>query len=227
MPNHVTNKISLDVAKLFTNSEGDIDFNIVLPMPESLVTPDPQQMESRAKAAMGLFQRPSLAHGFLGALSDQLDMQKFIDGMFKPIADKDINLLIQAIQNIRDYGFAYWYPWACVNWGTKWNAYQTEINDSFCTFQTAWSHPKAVFLKLSEIHPDIEIAVEYADEDLGSNCGTVRYRAGVLVSQNIAPSWSALDSEGKNHWRRFALSLTDPENINERMAEIAEEEGTQ
>ena len=225
MPNHITNKISLDVAKLLTNSEGSIDFNLVLPMPESLMNPDPQQMEIRAKAAMGLLKQHPIDQSALECLSHHSKMRLATEGMFEPIDNEKINLLIQAIENLRDHGFVYWYPWAIKNWGTKWNAYSVEFGNRFCTFQTAWSHPAPVFKKLSEMNPDIEITVEYADEDIGSNCGIVTYSGGRVLSENIAPNWNGLNEELRDNWIRFALSITDPENIEERMAEYAEEQG--
>ena len=36
---------------------------------------------------------------------------------------------------------------------------------------TAWSAPIPVIKKLSEMYPNIELTLEFADEDLGQNCG--------------------------------------------------------
>lgn len=224
MPNHVTNKISAEVAQLLASEDRQIDFNRVIPMPVSLHDPDPQQMESRAKAALGMFKEPTGEPESLSDLTDRMELSTTIKGLFKPIERESIGLLIQAIQNIAEYGFAYWYPWAVHNWGTKWNAYEVESDGDFVTFQTAWAHPEPVFLKLSAENPEISIKVEYADEDIGSNCGTVVYKAGAIEQQDIAPNWNTMSDGEKDHWRRFALGLTDPENVEERIAEYALED---
>lgn len=69
--------------------------------------------------------------------------------------------------------------WCTNRWGTKWNAYEIEcVNDSTITFWTAWGPPSKVIKKLSELFPDITISHEWADEDIGLNCGYIRYCAG-------------------------------------------------
>lgn len=73
----------------------------------------------------------------------------------------------------------YWYEWRCENWGTKWNSYcgeETTVPESEgdsweFKIQTAWSAPKEIYRALARQNPDIQIHVEYADEDIGHNCG--------------------------------------------------------
>ena len=91
----------------------------------------------------------------------------------------------EAKENIKKYGEEDWYEWAIKYWGTKWNACNQSLlnnkpfNSGFnIEFDTAWSCPKPIFDKLAEMFPDIEIEVEYADEDLGYNCGTISYKCG-------------------------------------------------
>jgi len=82
------------------------------------------------------------------------------------------------------FGYDNWYDWCCHNWGTKWNAYDI-INDNpdcIC-FNTAWSAPIPVILKLSEIFPKITFTLKYADEDLGQNCGTVTFKNGMIIEE--------------------------------------------
>lgn len=66
--------------------------------------------------------------------------------------------------------------WHIGNWGTKWNAYGYDSSVDYSKsenleFWTAWSAPHPVIQKLSEMFPDIEFIHEWADEDLGVNCG--------------------------------------------------------
>lgn len=77
---------------------------------------------------------------------------------------------IKGFFNIKRYGHKDWYDWARENWGTKWNAGDTCVNNTrgIIEFQTAWSTPYPLLLKIAE-HTDIRVI--YADEDRGSNCG--------------------------------------------------------
>jgi len=80
-------------------------------------------------------------------------------------------------------GVVCWYSWNIGHWGTKWNAYSTEIEPlpgDLCrlTFQTAWSHPIPIIEALSAKFPDEEFEVKYADEDFGSNLDHYRIEDG-------------------------------------------------
>lgn len=97
--------------------------------------------------------------------------------------------------NYKKYGYYDWYDWSCDHWGTKWNAYdQFEYG-----FSTAWSTPEPVIKRLSEMFPEVEVIVDYADEDLGNNCGSYSYKAGELTSisdgdfEFAASLWDCLD----------------------------------
>ena len=50
-------------------------------------------------------------------------------------------------------------------------------------FQTAWSAPHPILQKLSEMYPDITFEHEWADEDLGANCGRKCYRNGECTEE--------------------------------------------
>lgn len=67
-------------------------------------------------------------------------------------------------------GSVCWWDWNVKNWGTKWNAYDTDQGEGVIEFQTAWAHPYPVLRALSKRFPDALIHVKYADEDLGNNC---------------------------------------------------------
>jgi hypothetical protein len=84
--------------------------------------------------------------------------------------------------NIEQYGYATWYEFASDKWGTKWNAYDIEVQDDAIQFDTAWAMPDPIFVALSKLLPERTITVKYADEDIGSNCGIVSYNNGEVVS---------------------------------------------
>ena len=71
-----------------------------------------------------------------------------------------------------------WYDWSIYNWGTKWNAYQISRDGNVVRFDTAWNMPDPIFRELSALFPNLTFHVDYADEDIGSNCGTCVYQNG-------------------------------------------------
>ena len=102
----------------------------------------------------------------------------------KKISDL-VKLGNQIKSNIAKYGFGDWYEWSIANWGTKWDAYDvfTDCWDGviFLEFLTAWNDCESVFKKLSEQYPDLTIILEYADENLGENCGTCEICGGECI----------------------------------------------
>lgn len=75
-----------------------------------------------------------------------------------------------------------WYSWRLRFWDTKWNASDTFIiSDRQVEFCTAWSMPDAIYKELSKKY-NTTILVEYADEGISENSGTVEYRDGYEVS---------------------------------------------
>ena len=72
------------------------------------------------------------------------------------------------------YGSNNWYDWSVANWGTKWNAQYSSLNNkNTLWFDTAWSCPIPVLDKLAEICciNDVRFEGEWADEDCGCNVG--------------------------------------------------------
>ena len=73
-----------------------------------------------------------------------------------------------------------WYNWRLSNWGTKWNAYEIEVDwdEEYkecieINFQTAWSPPEPIYFKLDEIFGE-RISVNWFCRDEGDNfCGYV------------------------------------------------------
>ena len=89
----------------------------------------------------------------------------------------------KAFQNMQKYGAPTWYEWHTQHWGTKWNAYGSSHDGNRLSFLTAWDAPHPVILKLSELLPGMEIHHEWADEDIGRNCGSRDYRDGEMTGQ--------------------------------------------
>ena len=104
------------------------------------------------------------------------DIARLLDGHI-PITKADfIALGSIAIDNYVRYGSKDWYDWSCANWGCKWDAGDADVklheNELFISFSTAWAMPEPVFIKLVEMFPNLHFEGRWADEDIGSNCGT-------------------------------------------------------
>lgn len=217
MPNHVTNRLRIngtpeqvtevrEAIKGVWEKEPEVprpmDFNKILPMPEGLEVEANMGEIAIAKQELGVndrdtqFMRPQQKRG-----------EKHID-------DAKVD---QIKKNIEDTGYAYWYDWAPEKWGTKWNAYdQKEIEPNLIQFDTAWSCPILLLKALAAKFPEVEFICEFADEDIGSNQGTLTFRNGELVERT--------EAQGDKNRRLFAYRVKgcDQEEIDDREREHAE-----
>lgn len=56
-----------------------------------------------------------------------------------------------------------------------------QVSEDTIIFETDWSNPEPVMLKLSEMYPEATIEHWWADEDMGRNDGYRVYRGGKIV----------------------------------------------
>ena len=60
-----------------------------------------------------------------------------------------------------------WYNWRVQNWGTKWDCYSLEIDDTDMhygfevTFETAWSPPEEICNAIREQYDDLSMSWFY------------------------------------------------------------------
>ena len=186
MPNYVRNRISfegdqneigrmLDSIQMEEHGIGSIDFNKILPMPESL------NLEAGSRTDEGL----RMYRGYLQAQKQNQPIGKYL--RYQSEHPDSWELGKQAYQNILQYGAPTWFEWCTENWGTKWPAIQDEtpvVGNELC-FDTAWSFPHGIIQKLSSMYPEIVIVAEWADEDIGNNCGRAVFRNGKLIDGYI------------------------------------------
>lgn len=86
------------------------------------------------------------------------------------------------IDNILEYGHVSWYEWCIDKWGTKWNACESTIGNDYLEFDTAWDAPIPIIAELSRRFPELIFCLEWSDEDLGHNCGRIEYKGGEIVA---------------------------------------------
>ncbi len=86
-----------------------------------------------------------------------------------------------------------WYNWRCENWGTKWDACDSDIydedSDYICiNFNTAWSPPTFWMLAATKKYPLLDFSNK-VDEEGNFFAGWVLAKKG-RVQENLAtPNW--------------------------------------
>lgn len=206
MPNHVTNKVTApaEVLRSLLNESGAIDFNTLLPFKGSF---EWNGINGGAEEAAALVCGNVLDdHPLIASLQKsnraRTDILKLDDECFEQF--------VQMLRNKRATGHFHTLDFARDAWGTKWNAYDQSIDldAGELSFDTAWSCPIPVLVALSTKHPEAEIVVRFADEDIGCNCGTITLTGGAVVSTDQAGRWHEMTKEDQDKWRAFALDLT-------------------
>lgn len=203
MPNWVENRLSyngneteikemLEKIRYDNATIGTIDFNKIIPMPKSL------DIECGSRTDKGI----EMVKNYLENLPAELKgkegtYEEILEDLHNDSADisddeekKIWDVGVTAVDNLYKYNAPTWYEWCNDNWNTKWNACgydeNTDYSDSdFIWFQTAWSAPIPVIKKLSEMYPNIELTLEFADEDLGQNCGEMKFKGGDIIEEYI------------------------------------------
>lgn len=171
MPNYVKNRLIIPTDRAaevlaFVKSEDSlIDFNKIVPIPESL------NCEDSSTGDMGM------QYLLLGDSSFRTSERNQIKERLEQLGyfDEAIALGKTYLKNIAETGHKTWYDWSIDNWGTKWNAMRASVKtqeaETCIEFETAWGGATQLMEKLSARFPDIPFTYKYADEDTGSNCG--------------------------------------------------------
>jgi len=90
------------------------------------------------------------------------------------------------------YGATSWYDFNIRNWGTKWGAYDQVMTDEITpagarlvtiNFETAWSPPEPIILKIIRMFPKVLIRLEYFEGGMGYQ-GHIEGENGEVTSQD-------------------------------------------
>ena len=170
MPNWVMNNVTFEGSKsvlkkmrnFMKSEETEFDFNKLIKMPEAL------NLIAGSEETIAVSCAKARRAG--EKTSKEYEKEWAKNKTFEEWAD----LGDKYLDNIDRYGASNWYDWRISNWDTKWNARDASWSDdnSSVSFETAWSMPEAIFKELSRRYPSISIYIEFADEDIGNNCGT-------------------------------------------------------
>ena len=197
MPNYVATEIRVkgDKEKLdqlvetVSSNDGEyraFDFNKIAPMPEEL------NISSCSSGEWGMryIILKSDKDDFLLPDEDRNFIKQFENRSEEDIKDS-LEYGKKYLHNLSKYGHKTWYDWCSdpSNWNTKWNSCDSECsriddNEVMFTFSTAWSFCHPIVKKLSELFPTLTIEAKWADEDAGSNTGSIEIRNKVYISEN-------------------------------------------
>ncbi|MBO5435373.1 hypothetical protein J6A31_06115 [bacterium] len=185
MPNWVYNNLRVHKDYLFRilNKKNKVDFNLAMPMPPNL------QVESGSTNDIDIYcylsdkgartsdfvkksRYANLLHNKFSddwiyelskRLTDSINNNKNFN------VDKSYASGEHLIDNFDKYGAITWYDWAIRNWGTKWNACESDVIDdhddanySMCCFNTAWSPPEGWLNRLCQLN--IPFRLEWEEE---------------------------------------------------------------
>ena len=229
MPNYITNRLHLSgeqsrIDELLESIKGEesiIDFNRIIPMPESLNI----EAGSRTNNGLKAYKDFIKVYTMDGTLEkDLLNIPKESEESFlKMRSDIDHDtweLGRTAFQNEQKYGAKDWYDWRVDIWGSNWEAWDTFLSeDNTVEFYTAWSRVMPIVQKLAENYPDIKFEYSWADEDLGCNVGRAEFENGQVVHDEF------LDSHSKEAFE-LAFELWGYEDIEEMGLAFNEKSGT-
>lgn len=191
MPNHIKNRLTFlgDGEKIISVLDdlkqeeewGTLDFNKIIPMPEEL------NMECNSQTDKGLAAYTDYA---THAENPTPKTESQYRRLHPEIDNETWRLGKRAYQNGQKFGAPTWYEWRIKHWGTKWNSYYPdgtfqEGDKVTMGFSTAWSAPIPVLKKLSKMMPEVEIVHEWADEDIGHNCGRIHWKNGQMDETEI------------------------------------------
>ncbi len=102
----------------------------------------------------------------------------------------DFELLVPTPNNVyhgntsqedkQDFGQLNWYDWNQANWGTKWNAYESEVDSALriIRFDTAWLPPYPIIVALSRHVPDF---THYHIEEVAESWSKQVWKEGTRV----------------------------------------------
>ena len=157
---------------------GSIDFNKLIPVPEELRSGNEAEI-SAGRVIYRKFQKvnPTVSKEheeiYISLLSPQ-ERNRFLLGR-------------KAVRLEEKYGVFTYYDWCSKHWGPRMNAegLVRRAEPDSIRFRTLWKPPHPVMEALARRYPDIRFVHEWADEDIGINCGTRIYRNGRLEEERF------------------------------------------
>lgn len=210
MPNHVTNIIKSNPAIISSmlNEDGNVDFKAILPMHNDLTINGARSFFFDSENAAKFMCKEHLSESNIFTILEEYNR---CNVNVLNMTEESFEQFVSMMRNKRNHGFYHSMDFARKVWGTKWGAYDCSNDANQVSFKTAWCHPFPIVKTLSKKFPNEEIAINYADEDIGRNCGYYTIKNGEIIIESIAPSWGEQTDEEKRKWTEFAFKLNYPD----------------
>jgi hypothetical protein len=190
MPNHITTVIkgapeAIEAIRQRFSSQGSngefLDFAKVIPMPSDVYQGDIPFSSEKVEVPETVAQKAaSETIGKLHAKAADIsaphdEVQTALGAILKIAATHGFDL------EAMGFPVRTWHDWSCDHWGTQWNSYSCSFTDDSIRFNTAGETPTPVIVEISrQLGKDVVLRTEYADEDIGNNCGAYEIRGGVI-----------------------------------------------
>ncbi len=201
MPNHVTNVITfknipierlnqiLEAIKSDNEGLGSIDFNKIIPMPDTVFKGNLGPVE-REKYGTNNWMDWSIANWNTNWNAYEFEPYNYEYNMNVSQSEKPEatdSLIRDLMVNFAEAGDVISYEQAR-------EIFQNEVdfgeiehssNENVIAFDTAWSAPHAVLKQLSRDYPEVRIQHQWFEEVFGFNVGVCEYQNGEAIYENI------------------------------------------
>ncbi|GEM_PF-1189870 len=96
------------------------------------------------------------------------------------------------IDNLLRFEATQWYDWRYRHWGSTKNAYEQSYDAESQTlyFTSAWTPVEPIYQMLSQRYPEVDVVVRWAEENYGFLVGTVEYKNGQKVKEDIPEEYT-------------------------------------
>lgn len=224
MPNWVRNRLTIEdeqyekIIKEICDDEEHLDFNKIVPMPESLhimsgpITDECMNLFLNSIKKTDEFKKYITIAvlnniNFIGLKDEEyrkklnealetLQDSHFNPKFFECKTHEDVLKLGRiAFDNLLQYGEKDWYDWSISNWGTKWNADTIEISGNTILFETAWDPAIPAIKELSKKYPEAVLTLDFADEQVCVYCGNVIFKNNEIIDSTKYEDFSKLAYE--------------------------------
>jgi hypothetical protein len=96
-----------------------------------------------------------------------------------------------------------WYKWHTDNWGTKWNAYDVDINVTdqgvSYNFTTAWSPPLPWFKAAALKYPEIKFMMAFFEGGCDF-CGVIIQKGSKVILNHESEAWDSTEMVDDSDW---------------------------
>lgn len=117
---------------------------------------------------------PNWVENAIELYGPQRDIKAVAKLLIGPDGNVDFDKIVPIPEAIRLTTDGQSETWAREHWGTKWNAFETDLavdvagpdSSIIGTFMTAWTPPEPVMKELSRRFPDLEVVLQCTSDDV-------------------------------------------------------------